>query len=93
MTQADQPALQGTIPARRPGYSDGRQPCADFVSGSIRDGFDDIGNRHSCYGPFDGVTPHGLCTASVSNCGNCGYDHHPGGWQTCPVRAQEDPDA
>ena len=96
MTQTGQPAqsaLRGRVPPRRPGFAEGRQPCLDFASGPGVGGPDGLGNEHSCYGPFDGVTPAGLCSASVSNCSNCGYDHHRGGWQVCPVREQEDPDA
>ena len=71
-------------------FTTGKQPCVDFRPRRERNGYGDWDNEHSCYGPFDGVTPAGLCTVTVSNCETCGYDHHRGGWQTCPVRARED---
>lgn len=67
-------------------YRVGQQPCVNFES---KDENLPLwyGNRHSCYGPWgEGERAlKGGCAGQVSLCHNCHRDHHPGGYETCPL--------
>lgn len=58
-------------------YTTGIQPCKDF--NPRKEGFWND-NVHECFCK-DEQGKH--CDKSVSNCSNCGYDHHEGGLETC----------
>ena len=61
----------------------GKQPCTNYrynpIDISIR--ADDEPQPHCC--PV--CQSDDLCRY---NCGNCGYDHHEGGWENCVKKEQ-----
>lgn len=63
-------------------FSIGDQPCGAFVEKDELFGH----NVHECFGPYgEERSGEPRCVAAVSSCETCGYDHHAGGWGTCPA--------